>query len=160
MKKLLFNTDNNPASSIMRVALGIIIITHGTSKLGSGFPEFNDFITGYMGLPVIVAYATVFIETASAAMLILGFATRLNAIAIFGLFVGMIVTVHGAVGFQMNWNGQYDAGMEGYEYHLLVLIICAGLIVLGGGRFSMDRILQQSNRPGSLKRPKSFQKSK
>ena len=147
MKNLVFNTDNNWASPILRVALGIIILIHGATKLGSGFIGFEDFITGYMGLPAIVAYATVFIETAGSLMLILGFATRINAMAMFGLFVGMIVTAHGAIGFQMNWNGQYDSGMEGYEYHLLVLSICTALLVLGGGRFSVDRTIQRLAQP-------------
>lgn len=147
MKNLVFNTDNNWASLILRVALGIIILIHGTTKLGSGFADFEGFITEYMGLPAIVAYATAFIETGGSVMLILGFATRINAVAMFGLFVGMIVTVHGAIGFQMNWNGQYDAGMEGYEYHLLVLSICTALLVLGGGRFSVDRTIQRLAQP-------------
>lgn len=142
MKNLLFNTDDNWASPILRVALGIIILIHGSTKLGSGFSEFEGFITGYIGLPAIVAYATVFIETVGSVMLILGFATRINALAMFGLFVGMIVTVHGPIGFQMNWNGQYEAGMEGYEYHLLVPTICAGLAVLGSGRFSADQVIK------------------
>ncbi|MBP2831095.1 DoxX family protein [Aquimarina sp. U1-2] len=151
MKDLLFKTNENLASSIPRIALGIVILIHGSTKQGSGFAEFEGFITGYMQLSAIVAYATVFIETAGALMLILGAATRLNAIAMFGLFCIIIITVHSAIGFQMNWNGQYDAGMEGYEYHLLVLTICAGLIVLSGGRFSIDHVTQSKNSSKTIK---------
>lgn len=151
MKDLLFKTNDNVASPILRIVLGIIILIHGATKLGDGFQPFEQFITGYMQLPAIVAYATVFIETAGALMLILGVATRVNAVAMFGLFVGMIVSVHGQVGFMMNWNGQYDAGMEGYEYHLLVLTICTGLIVQGGGKFSVDHFIQKSNERKMIK---------
>ncbi|MEM7484326.1 MAG: DoxX family protein [Bacteroidota bacterium] len=151
MKELIFKTNDNIASTILRVALGVIILIHGSTKLGSGFELFEQFITGYMQLPAIVAYATVFIETAGSLMLILGVATRVNAMAMFGLFVGMILTVHAAIGFQMNWNGQYEAGMEGYEYHLLILTICAGLIILGGGRFSVDHIIQETNERKKLR---------
>lgn len=146
MKDILFNTNDNLASTILRIAVGVIVFIHGATKLGDGFESFEQFIIGYMQLPPIVVYATVFIETLSSLMLILGFATRVNAIAMFGLFVGMIVSVHGQIGFMMNWNGQYDAGMEGYEYHLLVLAICIGLIVLGGGRFSADRYIQKHSK--------------
>ena len=60
-----------------------------------------------------------------------------------GLFMGIILTVHGPIGFYMNWNGQLQPGEEGYEYHLLVLTICSGLLILGGVRFSVDRFLQK-----------------
>lgn len=36
----------------------------------------------------------------------------------------------------MNWFGK-QAG-EGYEYHLLVLAICAALTITGAGRWSVD----------------------
>ncbi|WP_299530193.1 DoxX family protein [Ulvibacterium sp.] len=143
MKDKLFNTNDNLASTILRIALGSIVLIHGSTKLGDGFAPFEQFITGYLELPALAAYATVFIETASSLMLILGVAARVNAIAMFVLFIGMIVSVHGQIGFMMNWSGQYDAGMEGYEYHLLVLAICGGLIVLGGGRFSADHYIQK-----------------
>ncbi|WP_299364048.1 DoxX family protein [Winogradskyella sp.] len=151
MKNLFFKTDNNLASPVLRIPLGIVILVHGVTKLGSGFEPFEQFIVDYMELPSIVAYVTVFIETASALMLILGFATRLNAIAFFGLFTGMIVTVHYAIGFSMNWNGQLEPGQEGYEYHLLVLAISSALVVLGSGKFSIDRLIETRNENRRIK---------
>ena len=76
MKEFLFKTNNSLAPTLMRVALGVIILVHGVTKLGSGFTPFEQFITAYLQLPMVVAYATVFIETAGAIMLIAGVATR------------------------------------------------------------------------------------
>lgn len=43
-------------------------------------------------------------------------------------------------GFFMNWFGQMQTGQEGFEYHLLVIGMCLVLILVGGGRFSADRL--------------------
>ena len=41
----------------------------------------------------------------------------------------------------MNWSGQ-QAG-EGFEYHLLALGIVLTLLIVGGGRASVDRALSR-----------------
>jgi putative oxidoreductase len=66
--------------------------------------------------------------------------TRVAAVGIFGLFVGMIVFIHRPNGFFMNWFGKLPAGMEGFEYHLLVLGLCVAIFMEGGGKFSVDRL--------------------
>ena len=57
------------------------------------------------------------------------------------VMVGAIVKVHRGTGFFMNWAGKHQAGQEGYEYHLLVIAICAALIVTGGGALALDGLL-------------------
>jgi putative oxidoreductase len=37
----------------------------------------------------------------------------------------------------MNWSGK-QAG-EGFEYHLLLIGICAALVISGAGKWSVDR---------------------
>ncbi len=141
MRQMIFTTDNNLASLLLRVTLGGIVFIHGLDKIGPGFDYFMDFVTNGMGVPAILGWATVFIETVCCISLIVGFATRINALLLFGLFVGIIIMVHARFGFQMNWAGQLEAGQEGYEYHLLVLAICAALAISGGGRLSIDRTI-------------------
>ncbi|MBV6647483.1 MAG: DoxX family protein [Cyclobacteriaceae bacterium] len=141
MKYLIFKTDNNLAPTILRVVLGLVILIHGFGKLGEGFETFMGYLTGYLGLPAILGYLTIIIETLGSLLLILGVATRVNAGIMFGLFVGMIITVHAPLGFMMNWFGQMQAGQEGYEYHILVLAMCGALVLQGGGRFSVDKMI-------------------
>jgi putative oxidoreductase len=141
MKKIVFNTDNNWASLTLRVTLGAIVLLHGYDKLGSGFDGFMGYFTGVLGMPVVLGWLTVGIETLGCVLLIVGLATRINALLLLGLFVGMIVFVHWQDGFLMNWFGQMEKGHEGFEYHILVLAICTALMLLGGGKWSLDKVL-------------------
>jgi putative oxidoreductase len=141
MKKTIFSTDKNWASLALRVTLGAIVLVHGYDKLGTGFQGFMGYFTGVLNMPVLLGWLTVFIETLGCVMLIIGFATRINAVALFGLFVGMIAFVHWQDGFLMNWFGQMEKGHEGFEYHLLVLAMCIALILQGGGKWSVDGLL-------------------
>ena len=137
MIKTLLKTDDNLASTLLRVMLGVLVLLHGVGKLGSGFETFMGYMS-YLELPAILGYVTLLIEILGSLFLIFGVATRLNAVLMFSLFVGMIVSVHAQYGLMMNWFGQMEAGQEGFEYHLLVLAMCASLIVLGGGKLSAD----------------------
>ncbi len=141
MKNLIFKTDDNIAPTLLRITLGLVIFLHGVDKLGGGFETFSSYLTGYLNLPPILAYITLFMETVGSLLLILGVLTRVNAGIMFCLFIGMIITVHAQFGFMMNWFGQMEAGQEGYEYHILVLSMCGALVVLGGGRFSIDSFI-------------------
>jgi putative oxidoreductase len=51
----------------------------------------------------------------------------------------VLIAGHLENGFFMNWTGQ-QAG-EGYEYHLLAIGLALTVMVLGGGRWSVDRAL-------------------
>ena len=137
MVKALLKTDDNLASTLLRVMMGVLVLLHGVGKLGSGFETFMGYMA-YLELPAFLGYLTILIEVLGSLLLIFGAATRINAVLMFGLFVGMIVSVHAQYGLMMNWFGQMEAGQEGFEYHLLVLAMCAALVVLGGGRLSVD----------------------
>jgi putative oxidoreductase len=80
-----------------------------------------------------------FTELSAATGLVLGFLTR---VASLGLFVVMIIAPfasHLYPRFFMNWSG--TRGGEGYEYHLLAIALLLGLMVRGGGAWSLDRLL-------------------
>jgi putative oxidoreductase len=70
--------------------------------------------------------------------LLLGLGGRIVALGVVGIMVGAIST-HLPNGFFMNWFGALAAGQEGFEYHLLVLALCAVVTTTGSGRFSLDR---------------------
>ena len=55
------------------------------------------------------------------------------------VMLGAIFMAHLPNGFFMNWTGQQKG--EGFEYHLLAIAICLALMILGGGRASLDRSL-------------------
>ena len=53
-----------------------------------------------------------------------------------------MATSHWSTGFFMNWFGQLKG--EGYEYFLLALSLAIGLLISGGGRWSIDRHLMRA----------------
>ena len=73
--------------------------------------------------------------------LIAGFFTRFVAASFVIIMVGAIATSHLPHGFFMNWSGQQQG--EGYEYHLLVIGMSLALMLMGAGRWSVDRMVAQ-----------------
>ncbi len=49
------------------------------------------------------------------------------------------LTQHWSNGFFMNWFGAQKG--EGIEFHLLALGIVVALLILGGGKFSLDSLI-------------------
>jgi putative oxidoreductase len=144
MFKKLINTDNDVATLVIRVLLGVVFFPHGMQKLfgwfgGYGFTGSMGFFTGTLHIPAIFAFLAIMAEGLGSLGLITGLLTR---VAAFGIGVNMVVAVymlHWQNGFFMNWFGQQKG--EGFEYHLLVIAIAVALIIKGGGALSVDRVL-------------------
>jgi len=144
MVRKLFATDDNTATAILRLVLGVIFFAHGAQKLlgwfgGYGFSGTMGFFTGVLHIPAPLAFLAIAAEFFGGLGLILGFLTR---IAAFGIAVNMLVaitTVHSAFGLFMNWSGTQKG--EGFEYHLLVLAITVFLMIRGAGALSVDRAI-------------------
>lgn len=145
MIRKLIGTDNDAATTILRLVLGVVFFAHGAQKMlgwfgGYGFTATMGFFTGMMHIPAVFSFLAICAEFFGGLGLIFGFMTR---IASFGIFCNMVVavaTVHHHFGFFMNWMGTQKG--EGYEYHLLVLAITAFLMIHGAGAASLDRLLQ------------------
>ncbi|RYD58436.1 MAG: DoxX family protein [Sphingobacteriales bacterium] len=147
MKQLIFKTQENWGSTILRVMLGIVLFPHGAQKLlgwfgGFGFTVTMSYFTGTVGLPWIIAFLVIIIEFFGALMLIAGLATRLVSAAVLLLWLGILFTAHLDNGFFMNWFGNQKG--EGMEYFLLAIGMSAALIVTGGGSYAADRKLSMS----------------
>ena len=144
MFRKLIATDDNPATVILRLVLGVVFFAHGAQKLlgwfgGPGFSGTMGLFTGYLHIPAPFALLAIAAEFFGGLGLILGFLTR---VAAFGITVNMLVaiaTVHRSFGFFMNWTGAQKG--EGFEYHLLVLAITAYLMIRGAGAFSVDHAI-------------------
>ncbi len=142
MQDLNFKS-NHVVALILRLTAGLVMLPHGAQFLfgwfgGFGFDASMNYLVTNEGLPWIIGFFVIMIQFFGSLMLILGLFTRLNALALFGVVVGMIFS-HTDHGFFMNWLGNQKG--EGFEYHLLFLGICAGCLVLGSGKFSLDNIL-------------------
>src|SRR5580698_2575290 len=146
MIRKLIATDNDFATAIVRLVLGVIFFAHGAQKMlgwfgGYGFTGTMGFFTQTMHIPAPFAFLAIAAEFFGGLGLIVGLLTR---VAAFGITVNMLVaifTVHLANGFFMNWTGQQKG--EGFEYHLLVLAMTVALMIRGAGAFSIDRAISE-----------------
>jgi len=140
------STSGGSSALVLRIALAAVLFPHGAQKLlgwfgGYGFSGTRAFLTGQVGLPAFLAVAIILLEFFGPILLLVGLFTRPTALAVIGLMVGAIVTVHWPNGFFMNWSGAQPG--EGFEYHLLVIAIGSALAILGGGSMSLDRVLAE-----------------
>jgi putative oxidoreductase len=144
MVKKLFATDENWTALILRMVLGAVMLPHGAQKLfgwfgGGGFAGTMNAFQEHMGIPAAVAFLVIISEFFGSLGLITGFLTRFCAFGTFCVMTGAVLMVHWPNGFFMNWFGQ-QAG-EGFEYHLLAMAMAVALMIIGGGRWSLDGII-------------------
>lgn len=143
MKNRIFSTDNDWTGLIARLTVGLILFPHGAQKVlgwfgGPGFSGEMAFFTQTLQLPWLIALLVILIEFLGSIALIAGLASRLWAVAVIGLFVGIIfVGGHAEHGFFINWFGNQQG--EGYEYHLLVIGLSLTVLTGGSGKFSLDQ---------------------
>lgn len=131
----------------LRATLALVMFPHGAQKAfgwfgGYGWNGTMGFLTGQIGMPTIGAAGVILLELLGPVLLLVGLGTRFAAAGFVALMLGAIATVHGPVGFFMNWTGT-QAG-EGYEYHLLAIGAALALVLTGGGRLSADARLQRT----------------
>src|SRR5206468_5827878 len=118
---ILKTNSENWYALIARLAIAIVIFPHGAQKLfgwfnGFGFQGTMGFLTGMVKLPYAVAVLVILIESIGSLLLLVGFLSRIAALGILGLFIGIVLKIHLANGFFMNWNGNQKG--EGIEYFL------------------------------------------
>jgi putative oxidoreductase len=141
----LVATGDTFAATALRLALGFMILPHGLQKTlgwfgGYGFKGTMGYLTGTVGAPWIFALLAILAESVGGLMLIAGFGTRVAALGLGGVML-VAATQHWSNGFFMNWTGAQKG--EGIEFHLLALGMVVALLILGGGKFSLDSLFNR-----------------
>jgi uncharacterized membrane protein YphA (DoxX/SURF4 family) len=95
----------------------------------------------FFGVQFLVAWG----ELVGGVAMLLGFLTRWAALGLVIIQIGAIATVTYARGFSA-------AGGAGYEYNLALVGMCLALLLTGGGRPSVDRLLF-ARRPATARQP-------
>ena len=137
-------TDTAIAPAILRLTLAAVIFPQGAQKLlgwvgGYGFLGTMGFLTGAMGLPWLLAFGVIMIEFFAPLLLVLGAGTRLAALGLGTVMTSAMLLVNIHNGFFMNWFGTQKG--EGIEYFLFAIGLSLALVVSGGGRWSVDRLV-------------------
>ena len=142
--ELLVATYPSWAITVVRLTLGVIFFAHGSQKVLGWFGGYGlKGTTTYFistGLPLPVAYAVCFFEFLGGLGLLLGFLTRLAALAIITVMVGAIVKVHWPHGFFINWELAPGKG-HGFEANMAFIAMAVACVIAGGGALSLDAFL-------------------
>lgn len=114
---------------VLRLALGTIMIAHGWQKIADHLHGIGGMMH-QLGLPPLMAYLVVAAECGGGILIVIGFLTRLAALAIFIDMLVAILKVHLPHGL-FSSNG-------GFEFPLACAAIAFALIFSGGGPIAMD----------------------
>jgi putative oxidoreductase len=120
------------AALVMRVALGIMFVAHGLTKVLVFTPAGTVGYFESIGFPGFLAYPVMAFEVIGGLMLVFGvYARWVAAVAIVQLFVA--ATVHFANGWSFtNANG-------GWEYPIYLSVTALVVALLGDGVFAAKR---------------------
>ena len=141
MSKLtqIIATQNSFSPLALRVPLGIIFAAHGSQKLFGWFGGYGLEGTGQwmasIGLEpgVLMAALSGSAEFFGGVFLLLGLLTRPTALVLAVTMLVAIFSVHISHGLFMSNNG--------YEFALALLAGAVSLLISGGGRVSLDRLI-------------------
>ncbi len=144
MLKRLIQTEDDIKLFILRITVGFVVLAHGVQKLfgwfgGHGVSSTIEAFGQWFGFPSFITVLVILADSFGAFFLMLGLFTRFMAASISMVMIGAIIFVHGRWGFYMNWYSEQRG--EGFEFHLLILAICAVLIIAGGGKWSADKLI-------------------
>ena len=120
------------ASVFIRLALGIVFISAGWSKV-SGIEGVIAFF-GTLGLAPIFAYLVAYVELIAGIFMILGVWVRYAGMALFVIMLVAILEVHLPNGYSLSNNG--------YEYSLVLLLLSLSSVALGEGKYSLTRLFK------------------
>jgi putative oxidoreductase len=120
---------------VMRLALGLIMLVHGSHKVFGGLHHHVQFVSS-LGFPAWMAYLSAFTEFLGGLLVLAGLFTRAAAFAICLDLAVAIWKVHlhnGLIG---------SPDHPGFEFPLAVFALAFALIFFGGGPIAIDHILR------------------
>ena len=122
----LFSAEYNLGILILRVFIGLLLMTHGYPKLTSGFKGTKKWLAS-VGLPSLLGPLVGILELLGGAFLALGLLTRIVAFLFTLQFLGII----------LNGKRLGKTKLNDYEKDLLYLGGALALVLLGGGAYSV-----------------------
>lgn len=118
----------------LRVTTGLVFFMHGWQKWQSGVELTAGFLTVLQfPAPALMAMLLIGIEVFGGLALILGAFTRLAAKLTGIVAIVALLVVHVDKGFFVSEGG--------FEFILLILAATAALLVMGPGKWSLDRMV-------------------
>lgn len=142
------------AALILRVAAGLIFLPHGWSKVAGtgGAAAFAADMAANYNIPAVFGYIAAYAEVAGSVLLIAGLLTRLDAFLLGAtMFVAAFVVQLPDALFEVQPGaGKLFVAVRGIETPLAMFAICVALLLMGGGRVSLDHLLRVDERAAAL----------
>ena len=116
---------------VLRLALGLLVLLHGLSKLGSGVGFISGLLSAH-GLPGALAYLVYIGEIVAPVLLIVGVGTRAAACIVVVNMLFAFGLVHMKDVFALGKTGGWALELQG-----MYLFTAVAIAFLGAGRFSL-----------------------
>ncbi len=144
MAKGSFDATDLIAPLMIRIPLGLIFMAHGSQKLfgafgGQGLTGTFKAFEEKLGIPPIFTLLAIIAEFGGGFGILSGFLTRLSAAGISAVLLVAIYKIHWMHGFFLNM-GSISRG-HGIEYNVALLGMALYLMIAGGGRWCLDRLV-------------------
>jgi putative oxidoreductase len=117
---------------LTRLALGIIMVVHGSHKVFGGLHHHAQFVAS-LGLPYWTGYLSSFTEFLGGLLVLAGLFTRAAA---FAICINMAVAIA-----KVHWHNGLT-GDHGFEFPLSLATIAFALIFFGAGPIAIDHVLR------------------
>ena len=132
----------------LRVALGLIFLTHGYPKLTRSATQLQTIFVQH-GLPAQLVYVAGVLETFGGVLLILGLFTKPAALLLaieMGVAIAKLHTSHGVM------------ALHDYEFPLALGTACLALATVGAGSASADHLFFGDGAASSVRAAKPSKK--
>lgn len=148
MAKGSFDATDLFAPLMLRIPLGLIFMAHGSQKLlgifgGQGLTGTFRTFEDKLGFPPIFTLLAIIAEFGGGFGILSGFLTRLSAAGISAVMLVAIYKIHWGHGFFLNISCVAGRG-HGIEYNIALLGMALYLMIAGGGRWCLDRLVFRS----------------
>lgn len=135
---------------LLRVAVGVLLVGHGLQKMfgwwgGEGLTGFREYLTdvGFRHADIL-SYVAAGGQIAAGILLIIGLFTPVAAAGALAYLVTAIL----AEVMDAHNEARLSAFLsDGHEYEVLLLLVVAAMVLLGPGRYSVDRGRGWARRP-------------
>jgi putative oxidoreductase len=138
------------AALVLRIAVGLIFIPHGWSKVFSarGVAGFAQDLPSYH-LPVFLGYAAAYSELLCGLLLIPGILTRIDAflLACTMFVAAFVVQLPDALNDPDNaGKAKFFSIMRAIELPFALLAGCVALVLIGAGAWSVDALIDRARK--------------
>ncbi len=118
---------------LLRLALGTVFLVHGLPKRGLWSAQPSERMPASMLRNLRILSIA---EPAGALGLIFGFLTQLAGL-------GLVIVMLGAIQFlRTKAHRKFTEGNSpGWEFEFMLMVVALALAILGGGKYSLDRIV-------------------